>query len=108
MSAGNINRELSPVPGGFGQLNLTAASQDFTALVGAFAWGATVIGGATRVLVSVSGNPAVMRMDGTAPTAAIGHVLPVGYNQVWEGEWLRQAKWINQAGVAVLSVQLLN
>lgn len=109
MSAGNINRELNPLLAGFGQVNLTGAAQDWPTIATAMGLTAAVQGGMMRVLVCVAANPAVVRMDGTPVAAATGHVIPAGFMQVWEGEWLRRSSWINQgAGVAVLSIQVLN
>lgn len=107
-SATSITREMVPLIGSGGiflQASLTAAAQTWTTIATAASIQGTPFG---RALVSVSGFNAVMRMDGNAPTAAIGHVIPAGYQQVWEGEWLRNAQWINQTGsAAVLTITLL-
>lgn len=106
MSTSCLTREMNPVANGFGQVNLTGSAQSWATIAAAmFPGGVPPL---ARVLVSVSANAAVVRMDGTAVTNTTGHFLAAGYQQVWEGEWLRASSWINQgAGAAVLSIQIL-
>lgn len=99
---------MSPVPSGFGQVNLTGTAQTWATIEGSMGIPAAASQQMLRALVQVTANAAMVRVDGGAPTTTVGILLPVGYQAFWMASWIRNAQFINQgAGAATLTVQYL-
>lgn len=77
--------DATPV-GGFETITVSSSSIGFTAAtIKTFREGGTARR-AVRALLTVEGDKIRFRMDGSAPTSTVGHILEVGDNFVVEGD----------------------
>src|SRR5262245_46318739 len=56
------------------------------------------------MLISADGQSVRIRFDGTAPTAAIGHLLANGDSMFYHGDYLTNIQVIQTAATAVVNV----
>jgi hypothetical protein len=98
MSSHLYVNETTPA-GDFETITISSTSLGFTAAKTTIAQAGGFTKRAVKVLVTVESNPIRIRLDGTAPTASVGHLLNAGDSYLVEGEGnVTNFRMIRQSG----------
>lgn len=62
----------------------------------------------THVYWTLADADVRLRLDGTAPTASVGHLFNDGNSGIWSAAWAQNAKVIAVSGTAIFTITELN